>query len=399
MKKITISLITVSFFLLFILPKQGFSQACNNIATYAGTGADGSTDGTLATALFDEPRDIAIDKNGNIFVADGGNHTIRKITPGGTVSTFAGMAGAAAHVDATGTAARFNTPVSLVFDQNGNLYVADARNARIRKITPAGVVTTLAGNGVGFPAIAPGIGTAATIARPRFLTIDSQGNLYFTNNQNQIGKVTTSGAEVTLFAGSATGASGDVNGTGLAASFEKPSGLAVDAADNVYVVDFENMKIKKITSAGVVTTFAGTGAGGTTDGTTTTATFNYPRGITIDCLGNIYISQGTEEESTTDDAIRKITPDGTVSTIIGGLNNGDVDGIGSAAQVSGPRGMVVDAAGNLFIVDVENHKIKQIAACTSNCIVTPPIPTLSQWGLLIFVLLMLNLGILILYSN
>ena len=201
------------------------------VATLAGSGVGGFADGTSTAAQFYLPEGVAVDSAGTIYVADTNNNSIRKITPAGVVTTLAGS-GAFAFADGTGTAAQFYLPSGLVVDSAGTIYVADTTNNRIRKITPAGVVTTLAGSGV----------------------------------------------------------SGSANGTGTAAQFKSPAGVALDSSGVVYVVEYGGNRIRKITPAGVVTTLAGSGAPGSANGTGTAAQFYYPSGIAVDSAGVIYVA-------------------------------------------------------------------------------------------------------------
>ena len=209
-----------------------------------------------ATALagFNIPTGVAVDSAGNVYVADQGNHTIRKITPAGVVSTLAGLAGSAGSTDGTGSAARFFQPLGVAVDAAGNVYVADTNNQTIRKITPAGVVSTLAGlaNSQGST---DGTGSAARFFAPTSVAVDAVGDVYVADDSNHtIRKITPAGVVSTL-AGLA-GSAGFADGTGSAARFNNPSGVTVDAAGNAYVADSDNSAIRKITPAGVVTTFA-----------------------------------------------------------------------------------------------------------------------------------------------
>ncbi|SVC45079.1 uncharacterized protein METZ01_LOCUS297933, partial [marine metagenome] len=248
------------------------------VTTFAGSGTSGIANGTGTAASFYSPSGLAMDGSGNLFVAELGNDLIRKITPSGVVTTFAGTEGANETADGTGTAASFYGPSDLAFDSNGNLFVVGFYSHLIRKITPAGVVTTFAGSGS--EGSANGTGTEASFYYPWGIAIDSNDNLFIGEySNNLIRKITPSGV-VTTFAGSGT--SGSADGIGTAASLSGPVGLSFDSDGNLFVVEFVGEKIRRITPSGSVTIFAGSGSKGSTDGTGTDASFDYPIGITID---------------------------------------------------------------------------------------------------------------------
>ena len=308
-------------------------------------GIYGSMDGTGNAARFYYPMGVAVDGSGNVFVADQGAHTIRKVTPAGVVTTLAGSAGSRGSVDGTGSAARFNRPTGVAVDGAGNVYVADSQNLTIRKVTPAGMVTTVAGT-AGSPGIADGTGTAAQFGQPYGVAVDGAGNVFVADQgAHTIRKVTPAGV-VTTLAGSG-GNWGSADGAGAAAQFCYPSGVAVDGAGNVFVADYNNHTIRKVTAAGVVTTLAGSaGNSGTADGTGTAARFYYPSGVAVDGAGNVFVADQYNH------TIRQVTAVGVVTTI-GGLPGvtGSVDGVGSAARFNNPKGVAVDGAGDLYVVD------------------------------------------------
>ena len=233
------------------------------VSTYTGGSPSSSfADGSLATAGFNFPYGIVSNSADTVYVSDYGNHTIRKITPSG-VTTFAGVAGQSGSTDLTGNAARFNNPAGMVVDAANNIYVADSANSNIRKITPAGVVSTVAGStNTASGLVNSTVPSAARFKSPLGITIDSLGNLFVADTSNNVIRKITPAGTVSTFAGSSTGAAGYADGTGTDALFYSPRGITVDANNNLYVTEYENAKIRKITPNAVVTTVVGTQNGG-----------------------------------------------------------------------------------------------------------------------------------------
>ena len=325
--------------------------ADGTVTTLAGApGGIGTTNGTGGAARFSAPSGLAVSSSGEVFVADTDNHAIRKVTTAGVVSTFAGTAGSFGATNDTGAAARFKSPAGLAFDASGNLYVSDRDNFRIRKITPSAVVTTLAGGN--FSGNIDGTGTAARFTRPVGIAMEPSGNLVVTDEHAYlIRRVTTTGA-VTTPAGTAS-ALGFQDGVGSAARFRYPTGVIVDAAGTAFVVDTRNQAIRAVSATAVVTTYAGRFDYGNADGNAADARFWEPNGTAVDAAGNIYVADSTNR------TIRKISPAGVVSTLAGlAGSSGYVDATGSAARFFDPRGIALDGNGNVFVAD--SNKIRKI---------------------------------------
>lgn len=415
-----------SSFLLSLLLAAMASAQTLDVNTYAGgTTGGGYVDAPGLEARFSVPRGIAADGAGNLYVADTGNHVIRKVTPTGEVTTLAGLGNVAGFSDGAGSAARFRFPTGIAVDPvSGNIIVADKDNHAIRRITPDGVVTTIAGLGGTF-GTANGVGAAARFTFPRGVTVDNAGIIYVADASNSVIRKIAPNGEVTTLAGimrvtgssdgfpgqatfetpydvavdPTTGnlyvsdggnntirkvtpegrvttvagnpvASGEDDGTGSAALFDVPWGIDVDAAGNVYVADYTNEKIRKITPAGVVTTFAGSGSTGTTNGSAATARFNSPSGLTIGPGGALFISDGYNA------VVRRISPLGDVTTFVGSMpSNGSTDGVGTAARFNFPAGIALDAAGNAYVT--ANCTVRRI---TPQRVVTTLAGTPGQCG-------------------
>jgi sugar lactone lactonase YvrE len=320
--------------------------AVSGVTTLAGTGTAGFANGPGASATFDQPWGVAVDSAGNVYVAET-NQAIRKITAAGVVSTLAGT-GAIGFTNGPGASATFHAPYGIAIDSAGNAYVGEFGNNAIRKITAAGVVSTLAGTGaVGF---ANGAGASATFFDPWGVAVDSAGNVYVADTGNNVIRKITAAGVVSTFAG--TGDAGSTDGPGASATFVWPYGVAVDSAGNLYVAG--NNKIRKITAAGVVSTFAGTGATGFTNGPGASATFSDPVGIAVDGAGNVYVA----EEG--NNAIRKVTAAGVVSTLAGTGTAGFANGPNASATFNGPYAVAVDSAGNVYVADRDNNAIRKI---------------------------------------
>jgi len=317
-----------------------------------GTGNTGSdTSKSDSTASFNAPTALALDAAGNIYVADYGNNLIRKISTAGIVSTIAGN-GTQGSLNGKGTASSFNGPTGLAVDASGNIFVADNNNNEIREISAAGLVTTVAGSdSIG---AVDGIGSAAYFFGPTGIAIDASGNLLVTDaGNNLIRKVTPAGAVSTI---AGNGSPGSTDGALLSASFNNPTGIALDASGNIYIADMLNSTIREINpGSGLVSTLAG-GADTTAsiNGTGTAASFYFPNSVAVDASGNVYVSENINN------LIRKVTQGGVVTTFAGSGTAGQADSTGVKASFNGPSGLAIDATGNIYVADTYNNVIRKI---------------------------------------
>ncbi len=331
------------------------SNNTQSVAVLAGAaGIPGTTNNTGGNARFNGPSAIALDSAGVRYVVDTNNHTIRKIEAGGGVNTFAGGAGVSGATDATGGNARFNLPAGIAVDSAKNVYVADTGNHTIRKITSAGVVTTFAGS-PGLTGSTNATGSAARFNAPTGLAVDASGNVFVCDAGNHTIRKITSAGVVTTVAGS-PGVPGTTNANGGSARFNSPNGITLDTTGNLYVADSGNHAIRKIANNGDVSTFAGlTGTSGSIDATGTSARFNTPKAIAIDTAGTFHVADSGNH------TIRKITSAGVVTTVAGlAGTSGDVNGAGTTARFSNPTGIAATPDGfNIYVADTANHTIRR----------------------------------------
>ena len=312
------------------------------VTTVAGDGMPGFKDGPVTTAQFKMPMDVAVDQEGTIYVADAFNRRIRKISRG-HVSTFAGN-GNRHTMNGKGTAAGFVTPARITIDKSGNLYTLDANDARVRMITSSANVSTVAGTGkYGFK---DGPNVSAQFGASFGLHVDSKGNIYVSDCENR--RVRKIGEQVRTIAGSGT--IGYADGDGISAQFACPSGIVINKNGDVLVADFT--RIRKINSRGVVSTYAGNDEQGFADGDVSVARFTKIEDMVIDELGNIFL--------TDDNRIRKISSDLIVTTVAGSTA-GYADGDAASAKFNGPHGLGLDKQGNIYVADFLNNSIRKIS--------------------------------------
>jgi len=325
--------------------------------TLAGAGP-GNTDGKVAIAAFNQPFGLVFDTKGDLLVADGFNHAIRKITPDGVVSTLVGAAGGG-YQDGPANKARLQSPRGVALDGKGNVYIADKNNRRIRVLDTNGQVTTLAGNGAA--GVADGYGVNAGVDRPHGIAVGPKGNVYFTDQvEDMVRRVNPDGHVVTV-----AGASGQgfQDGPAASAKFNTPSGIAVDGKGVVWVADYNNHRIRRIGIDGIVSTVAGSSTAGLLDGKGGAAKLLRPSALALGPKGAVWFT------SNSGNAVRRMALDGTVTTLAGGTP-GSADGKGKAASFLRPRGIALNKQGVVLVGDTSNHTIRKVL----------PDGTVSTWA-------------------
>ena len=356
----TLKLLVIFLCIIFVSGMIGCKQELlspshvTDSTVVAGSDTAGLVNGTGKAVKFNHPFGLAVDAGGNLYIADVGNNVIRKMDTAGLVSTFAGIGGVKGSTNGFDSLATFNKPFGVATDAAGNVYVADAGNNLIRMGSTADMVSTFAGTGI---AGSSDVADSVTFNSPLGVAVDGSGNVYVADYENNLIRKITQAGIVSTLAGS--GAKGADDGLDTAATFNLPEAVAVDAAGNVYVADNGNDLIRKITPAGQVSTFAGSGQTGKSDGPGTSASFNSPFGIAVDAAGNVYVADSGNN------LIRKITPDGTVTTIAGSGSRGANDGTGKAASFNTPAGIAVDKSGNIYVADENNNLIRKITSAGS----------------------------------
>lgn len=363
------------------------------ISTIAGTGASGfGGDGGPATAApLDYPGGVAKDSAGNIYIADTDNRRIRKIAPNGIISTVAGNGVSPAGTRGDGglaTDAQLNDPTGVAVDSSGNIFIADPADHRIRKVSTDGTISTVAGTGT------PGFGgdggpaTAAQLWAPRDVAVDSAGHLFIADFSNhRVRRIDTDGS-ISTVAGDGTAGFNSDGIPAMAARLNYPNGVALDTAGSLFIADKENHRVRKVAMDGsTISTVVGSGTAGFggDGGSASAALLNSPTGVALDNAGNLFVVDHLNER------IRKINlSTGTITTVAGAGTcgfSGD-GGPATEAEFCGSNGMAVDSRGNLYITDPANNRIRMVAAPVPYASAVQPVPTLSQWALVGLALLL-----------
>ena len=350
--------------------------SAGTISTVAGNGLfKYGGDGSAATSAFlDQPLGVAADSDGNFYIADTENHRIRKVTPDGTITTVAGTGVQGFSGDGgLATIAELSAPRAVVLDTIGNLYIADTFNASIRRVSPSSIITTVAGGAPCCDLGDDGPATSAFIGLTFDVALDAAGNMYIADRQNElIRKVDTNGI-ITTIAGGGNAFPGDA-GPATSAALNSPDGVGVDTAGNVYIADRQNNRVRKVSLDWTITTVAGTGVFGSSGdgGLATSAEVGEPTRVAVDGAGNLYLSELFG-------VVRRVTADGIINTFIGGSGErfaGD-GGPSNAAGISGPAGISIDPAGNVYLADSGNNRIRKVLVGAPSFMVAPTSLTFS----------------------
>ncbi len=332
-------------------------NAAGTITTIAGDGdfntysGDG---GPAVAAQLDYPRGVAVDGSGNLFIADTWNERVRMVTAGGGIGTVAGN-----------EAPWLTSPVAVAADGSGSVYVADDIGAKVMKVSPGGAVAAFAGTGAVGYAGDGGAAVSAELDSASAVAVDAAGNVYIADEGNHVvRKVDAAGTITTVVGNGSAGFSGD-GGPAKSATLDAPGGLAIDGAGNLYIADSGSGRIRKVPAAGTITTVAGNGSQGFAGdgGAAVNAKFNYPRGLAVDGKGNLYIADAFNNR------VRMVTPGGRIYTVAGDGEagySGD-GGVAAGGRLNAPMGVAVDGQGNVYVADAGNNAVRKLVASEAAC--------------------------------
>lgn len=364
--------------IILLISLFSFTAKAQLINTIAGNGSSISSGdgGTATSAGIYGPNGVVYDNLGNLYITEYYANYIRKVSTSGIISTIGGNGVAGYSGDGgPATAATINKPIKIAIDASNNLYFAELNNNCIRKITPSGIITTVAGNGLSGYSGDGGPATNARLSHPTGVSLDPSGNIYITDYSNSvIRKVTTAGIISTIAGTGIAGSIGD-GGPATSAQLNQPWGTTIDAAGNLYILDMMNHKIRKVSSVGIISTFAGTGSSGFSGdgGPATAAMFNQPSGMTFDSTGNIFITDQLNYR------VRKISSAGLITTVCGtGIAGYSGDGgAATAAQINQANDLVYSPSGLVF-TDNNNNRVRRIQSCLGTLITSPAHDTVNE---------------------
>ena len=348
------------------------SATSPTLSVIAGTGTDGSpTAGPATSSQLNQPYGVALDASGNVYIADSENNVIERVAPSGTLSIIAGNGTAGPPTAGPATSSNLNGPSGVAVDSVGNVYIADAANHVIEKVTPSGTLSVIAGTGEqGSPTAGPA--TSSSFDYPTGVAVDASNNLYVADLFNNVVEKITPSGTLSIFAG--TGTSGvPTAGKATSSQLSYPQGVAVDSVGNVYIADAANHVIEKVTPSGTLSIIAGNGTRGhPTAGPATSSNLNGPSGVAVDFAGNVVIADRDNN------VVEKVTPSGTLSVIAGtGEPGSPTAGPATSSSFNYPTGVAVDASGNVYIADENNYLIEKVALVTPT---TPAIANLPRSG-------------------
>ncbi len=337
------------------LDKNGIITTIAGSASLWGGGGYSGDGGPAVQAELRSPEDVAIDSSGNLYIAEYANDAIRRVSPNGIITTVAGGRWGRGGDGGPATEAGLNGPSGVAGDNLGNLYIADQWNHRIRKVDKDGIITTLAGNGSEGYSGDGGPAAQAQLHGPTSIAVDTAGNIYIADwGNNRVRKVDVNGIISTFAGNGIAGFSGD-GGAAAQAQLQAPAGVALDASGNVYIAEYWNHRIRKVDLYGTITTVAGNGISGDSGdgGPATEARLGAPRGATVDASGTLYIADLGNNK------IRKVVTGGIITTVAGSEKFGD-GGLATEANLIMPTGATIDACGNLYIADNYLHRVRKV---------------------------------------
>jgi hypothetical protein len=350
---------------ILLLQFVAFYSSAQNIYAFAGNGNTGfSGDGGIAVnAQLKFTEGVAVDANGNVYITDSNNHRIRKVAPGGIITTICGQSSSGFFGNGIlATSASLNNPTGITIDAAGNIYFCDSGNSAIRKINTSGIITTLAGNGIGSYSGDGGPAVSATLSNPKGISVDGSGNIYIADYSNNcIRKISSTGTITTIAGNGSPGFSGD-GGLAVSSQLSLPEAVLVDASGNIYISDSFNHRVREINTSGIINTIAGNGGAGFSGdgGNATLASVKEPRGLILDGTGNLFIASNSGR-------IRVINSVGIINTFCGTgvLGNSGNGGPANLAQMILPTGLAIDPANNVFLCDPGSSVVRII--CSTSC--------------------------------